>query len=43
MSQKIQKLADEASKEINTSVIWKSLEDNFLIPRKGFSYVSHNS
>lgn len=43
MSQKIQKLADESGKEINTSEIWKIFEDNFLIPRKGFSYISHNS
>ena len=43
MSQKIQKLADESGKEINTSEIWKIFEDNFLIPRKGFSYIGHNS
>ena len=43
MSQKIQKLADESGKEINTAEIWKIFEDNFLIPRKGFSYISHNS
>ena len=43
MSQKIQKLADESGKEINTSEIWKIFEDNFLIPRKGFSYISHSS
>jgi len=43
MSQKIQKLADESGKEINTSQIWNIFEANFLNPKKGFSYISHKS
>ena len=43
MSQKIQKLADESGKEINTSQIWEIFESNFLIPKEGFSYINHKS
>ena len=43
MSQKIQKLADESGKEINTSQIWEIFETNFLIPKEGFSYLNHTS
>ena len=43
MSQKIQKLADESGKEINTSQIWEIFETNFLIPKEGFSYLNHRS
>jgi 2-isopropylmalate synthase len=43
MSQKIQKLADESGKEINTSQIWEIFESNFLIPKEGFSYLNHKS
>ena len=43
MSQKIQKLADESGKEINTTEIWQIFETNFLIPTEGFSYISHKS
>ena len=43
MSQKIQKLADESGKEINTSQIWEIFETNFLIPKEGFSYLNHKS
>ena len=43
MSQKIQKLADKSGKEINTTEIWQIFETNFLIPREGFSYISHKS
>jgi 2-isopropylmalate synthase len=43
MSQKIQRLADESGKEINTSQIWEIFETNFLIPKEGFSYLNHKS
>ncbi len=43
MSQKIQKLADDSGKEINTSQIWEIFETNFLIPKEGFSYLNHTS
>ena len=43
MSEKIQKLADESGKEINTSEIWNIFESHFLIPKKGFTYVNHES
>ncbi len=43
MSQKIQRLADESGKEINTSQIWEIFESNFLIPKEGFSYLNHKS
>ena len=43
MSQKIQILADESGKEINTSQIWEIFETNFLIPKEGFSYLNHTS
>lgn len=43
MSQKIQKLADESGKEINTSQIWEIFETNFLIPKEGFCYLNHKS
>lgn len=43
MSQKIQRLADESGKEINTSQIWEIFESNFLIPKEGFSYINHKS
>jgi len=43
MSQKIQKLADDSGKEINTSQIWEIFETNFLIPKEGFSYLNHRS
>ena len=43
MSQKIQRLADESGKEINTSQIWEIFETNFLIPKEGFSYINHKS
>ena len=43
MSEKIQKLADESGKEINTSEIWNIFESHFLNPKKGFTYVNHES
>ena len=43
MSQKIQKIAEETGKEVSSSDIWKIFEDNFLIPKKNASYISHLS
>ena len=43
MSQKIQKIAEETGKEVSSSDIWKIFEDNFLIPQKNASYISHLS
>ncbi|MBL32685.1 MAG: 2-isopropylmalate synthase [Gammaproteobacteria bacterium] len=43
LSQKIQKLADESGKEISSSEIWKTFEDNYLKPINNFSYVKHSS
>ena len=43
MSQKIQKIAEETGKEVSSTDIWKIFEENFLIPKKNASYVSHLS
>ena len=43
LSQKIQKLADESGKEISSSEIWKTFEENYLKPINNFSYVKHSS
>ena len=43
LSQKIQKLADESGKEISSSEIWKTFEDNYLKPMNNFSYIKHSS
>ena len=43
MSQKIQKIAEETGKEVSSTDIWKIFEENFLIPKKNASYISHLS
>ena len=43
MSQKIQKIAEETGKEVSSTDIWKIFQENFLIPKKNASYVSHLS
>ena len=43
MSQKIQKIAEETGKEVSSPDIWKIFEENFLIPKKNASYISHLS
>jgi 2-isopropylmalate synthase len=43
MSQKIQKLADESGKEISSPEIWDIFENNFLIAKGDFLYLSHLS
>ena len=43
MSQKIQKLADESGKEISSIEIWDIFQNNFLVAKNNFSYVSHLS
>ena len=43
MSQKIQKIAEETGKEVSSADIWKIFEENFLIPKKNASYISHLS
>ena len=43
MSQKIQKIAEETGKEVSSTDIWKIFKENFLIPEKNASYISHLS
>ena len=43
LSQKIQKLADESGKEISSSEIWRTFEENYLKPINNLSYVKHSS
>jgi len=43
LSQRVQKLADETGKEINSSEIWDIFEQNYLIPLNEYSYIRHSS
>ena len=42
-SQRVQKLADETGKEINSSEIWDIFEQHYLIPLNEYSYIRHSS
>ncbi len=43
LSQRVQKVADETGKEINSSEIWDIFEQNYLIPLNEYSYIRHSS
>ncbi len=43
LSQRVQKLADETGKEINSSEIWDIFEQHYLIPLNEYSYIRHSS